>query len=98
MKIVMSVFVLMGFAGLLWMNVSATSQHNNKSVSSSNISPDSTIHWDKMDHTERKAYMKQVVFPAMKAEFTAFDAKKFGKMECVTCHGEGAEDDGHGFD
>ena len=36
------------------------------------------------------AYMKEVVFPRMKARFQAFDAKRFSGMSCATCHGEGA--------
>jgi hypothetical protein len=83
------------FAGFLWMNVSAGSHLNVKSVSVTKTSPDSTIHWDKMDRSERMAYMKQVVFPAMKTEFAAFNPQKFGNMKCVTCHGNGALDDSY---
>ncbi|MFI5263238.1 MAG: hypothetical protein ACHQM6_01845 [Candidatus Kapaibacterium sp.] len=95
LKIVSSGLVLVGFAGLLWMNVSASAQHSAKSVPSGMVSPDSSIHWDKMDHAARKAYMKQVVFPAMKTEFAAFNPQKFGNMKCTTCHGKGAENDSY---
>ncbi len=32
--------------------------------------------------------MKTVILPKMQAEFQAFDAKKFDKFSCTTCHGE----------
>lgn len=44
-----------------------------------------------MDHAQRKAFMKEVVVPEMKALFVAFDPK-FESMNCATCHGEGAAD------
>jgi hypothetical protein len=48
--------------------------------------------WKDMKHDERMAYMKKTVFPKMKSEFVAFDAKDFGEMNCATCHGDGAKD------
>ena len=48
--------------------------------------------WKDQTHDERLVYMKKVVFPKMKPEFVAFDAKDFGDMTCVTCHGPGAKD------
>lgn len=36
--------------------------------------------------------MKSTVMPKMKDEFSAFDAKRFGEMNCKTCHGDGAAD------
>lgn len=39
---------------------------------------------------QKKAFMKHVVLPKMKAVFQDFDAKKFKKVTCVTCHGKGA--------
>jgi hypothetical protein len=48
--------------------------------------------WKDMNHDQRKAYMKETVFPTMKAKFVAFDAAKFGNMDCETCHGDGAKD------
>lgn len=33
--------------------------------------------------------MVKTVLPRMKAEFVAFDGKRFGRMSCATCHGEG---------
>jgi hypothetical protein len=48
--------------------------------------------WKDMTHDERHYYMKETVFPKMKGEFAAFDAKDFAGMKCVTCHGDGAKD------
>lgn len=96
MKIIASVLFFVGFAGLIWMNSSAHSQIDKKKSSISFFAtPDTSIHWDKMDHAERKAYMKQVVMPKMKAEFAAFNPQKFGNMKCITCHGKGAENDSY---
>ncbi len=48
------------------------------------------INWEAMSKEERGKYMKQVVMPKMKEVFVAFDASKYGAMNCVTCHGKGA--------
>ena len=45
-----------------------------------------------MNSEQRKDYMKTVVYPKMKDDFSAFDAKRFAEMNCVTCHGDGAKD------
>jgi hypothetical protein len=96
MKIIFLVLFLVGFAGLVWMNSSAHSQLDKKTTSISYFTgPDTSVHWDKMDHAERKAFMKQVVMPKMKAEFAAFNPKKFGEMKCITCHGDGAKNDSY---
>jgi hypothetical protein len=47
--------------------------------------------WHAMNHDERRAYMKNVVFPKMQAEFVAMD-KKYADMTCETCHGDGVAD------
>lgn len=39
---------------------------------------------------QKKAFMKKVVLPKMRAVFQDFDAKHFKKVTCVTCHGKGA--------
>ena len=44
-----------------------------------------------MDHQQRLEHMKNVVMPRMKELFAAVDAKRYGEMKCVTCHGEGAK-------
>lgn len=44
-----------------------------------------------MDHQQRLEHMKNVVMPKMKELFASFDAKEFGDMKCVTCHGDGAK-------
>ena len=45
-----------------------------------------------MDFGERKQHMKTVVLPRMKELFVAYDAARYGKMTCSTCHGEGVAD------
>ena len=44
-----------------------------------------------MNADQRMQYMKEVVLPETKKIFVAFDAKKFGTMDCKTCHGDGAD-------
>jgi len=48
------------------------------------------IDWEKMSKDERKKYMKATVLPAAKKMFAAYDAKKYSKVTCATCHGPGA--------
>jgi hypothetical protein len=48
------------------------------------------IDWEKMDKKQRKEYMKKTVLPEMKKAFVEFDAKRYKKMSCATCHGDGA--------
>ncbi|HEY4395775.1 MAG TPA: hypothetical protein VGP64_17015 [Polyangia bacterium] len=50
------------------------------------------IDWASMKEPERKKYMKEVVLPAAKKMFGAFDAKKYprAKVTCHLCHGDGA--------
>jgi hypothetical protein len=50
-----------------------------------------SINWDAMDHQQRLEHMKNVVMPRMKELFAEFDAKRYGEMKCVTCHGDGAK-------
>jgi hypothetical protein len=50
------------------------------------------VAWKDMSHGQRAKYMKTVVLPKMKAEFTAFNAKDFGEMNCTTCHGKDAKE------
>jgi hypothetical protein len=44
--------------------------------------------WDAMSHAERLEQMKTVVLPKLQADFQAFNAKKYEKFSCTTCHGE----------
>lgn len=46
------------------------------------------VPWVKMSRGQRIDYMMKVVLPKMKAEFVAFDAKRFARMDCGTCHGD----------
>ena len=43
-----------------------------------------------MSEDEQKKHMKQVVIPVMRVRFQDYDSEKFAKVNCVTCHGEGA--------
>jgi hypothetical protein len=44
-----------------------------------------------MNHEQREQFMKDVVLPKAKEVFAAFDPQ-FKKMDCKTCHGDGAGD------
>lgn len=52
------------------------------------------VPFDKLDHDQRIAFMKQKVMPAMKPLFQNHDPKNFAGFGCVTCHGEQAKE-GH---
>ena len=52
------------------------------------------VPFDKLDHEQKIAFMKQNVMPAMKPLFQNHNPKDFAKFGCVTCHGEQAKD-GH---
>ena len=52
--------------------------------------PAAAIDWEAMSKEQRGKYMKDVVMPKMKDVFVAFDANKYGGMNCATCHGSGA--------
>jgi hypothetical protein len=54
--------------------------------------PAPNVPWKDMKHAQRLEYMKHVVLPKMKGEFAEFDAKRFGDLSCMTCHGDGAKD------
>src|SRR5437867_4050836 len=45
----------------------------------------------KLKHDEQVAFMKKNVLPHMKAAFQKFDAKKYAKFNCKTCHGKNAD-------
>jgi hypothetical protein len=51
--------------------------------------------WETMDHEARADFMSKAVLPAMAEKFKAFDPDRFGDFDCVTCHGDGAND--HSF-
>jgi hypothetical protein len=51
-----------------------------------------SVAWKDMNHEQRLDFMKKDVLPKMKAEFVGFDAKRYGEMNCVTCHGDSAKD------
>jgi cytochrome c553 len=47
--------------------------------------------WSTMTEADRVAYMTSTVMPSMKALFTEFDARRYSKMTCATCHGHDGE-------
>jgi hypothetical protein len=51
-----------------------------------------TTGWAAMNFTDRRHYMKTVVMPKMKEVFVAFDASRYAKVTCATCHGDGASE------
>jgi mono/diheme cytochrome c family protein len=52
------------------------------------------VPFDRLDHEQRIAFMKQKVMPAMTPIFKNHDPKDFAEFGCTTCHGPGAKD-GH---
>jgi hypothetical protein len=50
------------------------------------------VAWKDMSFKDKRAYMKEAVLPKMKPIFQEFDAKKFAKVNCQTCHGEDGPD------
>jgi hypothetical protein len=52
----------------------------------------STLTWKDMNKDQRLDFMKTTVLPKMKAEFAAYDSKRFGNITCGTCHGDGAKE------
>lgn len=44
--------------------------------------------FDKMSGEEKRDFMKKKVVPPMRTAFQKFDAKKFKKFGCKTCHGK----------
>jgi len=53
---------------------------------------DTSVHWEKMTKDQKIDYMKNTVLPKMKTAFAAFDANKYARVNCMTCHGDGAKD------
>src|SRR5205814_10655211 len=50
------------------------------------------VAWKDMNKDQRMKFMKAVVNPKMKVVFQIFDAQKFAKFNCATCHGKDAKD------
>jgi hypothetical protein len=50
------------------------------------------VAWKDMNAKQKRAYMKGAVQPKMKEVFQAFDAQKFAKFTCETCHGKDGAD------
>jgi hypothetical protein len=53
---------------------------------------DKKVDWESMSFEQRKKLMKSSVLPELKKAFQTFDAKKYQKFTCATCHGDGATD------
>lgn len=50
--------------------------------------PARQVAWPAMSDDEKLEYMTKVVMPEMKSLFVTFDARRFPKMTCATCHGK----------
>jgi hypothetical protein len=50
------------------------------------------VAWADMGKDQRLEYMKSVVLPRMKQVFSSFNPDRYGKMNCVSCHGDSAAD------
>lgn len=50
------------------------------------------VGWAEMNKDQRIDYMKSVVLPRMKQVFSSFNPDRYGKMNCMTCHGDSAAD------
>jgi mono/diheme cytochrome c family protein len=61
-------------------------------ASATMVLPD--VPFDKLDHEQKIAFMKQKVMPAMKPVFQNHDPKAFAEFRCTVCHGDGAKE-GH---
>ncbi len=76
-------------------SASATDAPSASTTASASATPSATAPaataWKDMDHNARLAFMKGTVMPKMHDEFAAADAKKWGDINCVTCHGDGAK-------
>jgi hypothetical protein len=91
MKIALSTLILISAASLIFSISSATpSMDSHSIIHKTLLKADTTIDWEKMSKADKKQYMKDVVMPKMKPLFHDFDPKKFEKVNCVTCHGNGA--------
>jgi cytochrome c553 len=50
------------------------------------------VAWKDMTADQRTKFMKAVVTPKMRKVFQEFDAEKFKKVDCSTCHGKNAKE------
>jgi hypothetical protein len=46
--------------------------------------------WKDMEREERVTYMRTVVLPRMRQLFAEFNPEEFPRINCKTCHGDGA--------
>src|SRR5689334_22813720 len=54
--------------------------------------PAKELSWAEMGKQDRIEYMKTVVLPRMRQAFAQFNPDRYEKMNCVTCHDDGATD------
>lgn len=73
---------------LLFASLVAVAACGGKSKPATTTGPtdQTTMAWADMDHEQREKYMEDVVMPAMKEKFVAFDGAKYADMDCGTCH------------
>lgn len=56
--------------------------------------PAAPTKWAEMSHDEKAEHMNQVVVPAFRELLGSYDADRFAKVNCGTCHGPNARDKG----
>jgi hypothetical protein len=69
---------------------STTTTPTGGDASATVVLPD--VPFDKLDHDQRIAFMKQKVVPTMKPLFQNHDPKRFAEFGCKTCHGKQAKE------
>ncbi len=50
------------------------------------------VPWVKKNKGQRIEYMLRTVLPKMRAELQELDAKRFARVDCSTCHGDGVKE------
>lgn len=91
--LISSLLLLAGAAVFFWAQSGSTVSSSFAKGHIVTVKVDSvTINWEKMNHDEREEYMRHVVMPKMRKVFADFNADKYGKINCKTCHGDGASD------
>jgi len=53
--------------------------------------PAAPLGWSEMSQDQKTEHMQTAVMPKMGEVFSAFDAERYAKITCVTCHGAGAK-------
>ena len=79
-------------AGLVFAVVACAETTGSAPAPATGAAAGKDVAWADMVKEQRIEYMKTVVLPRMKTAFTQFSPDRFDKMNCVTCHGDGATD------